>query len=170
MKSIPLSFFLFFSMFLKAQENVPVTNSFTIEGEIKKSLVYSLKDAKESRFVSLDSVVIYNHLMQFRKTIKNIKGVLLKDILAKVEFDVTSARLLSEFYIVCVASDNYKVVFSWNEIFNSDLGKQTLIIAGADGKDAETMDDRIALLSPADHATGRRYVKGLQKIIVKRVK
>ena len=162
--------FFFSSLVCVAQENISVTNSITIEGQIKKTIVLELSELKKFTTVSLDSVRITNHLMEYRKTIKNIKGVLLKDILGKMEFEVSSPKLMSEFYIVCMASDNYKVVFSWNEIFNNELGKQTLIITSADGMSAENRDDRIALLSPSDHATGRRYVKGLQKIIIQRVK
>jgi hypothetical protein len=43
-----------------------------------------------------------------------VKGVLLKDILIKVEIDAETPKVLSEYYFVCIASDNYKVVFSWN--------------------------------------------------------
>jgi len=78
--------------------------------------------------------------------------------------------VLSEYYFVCIASDNYKVVFSWNEIFNSDTGKSVYIITAQDGKPATGLDNRIALVSPKDQMTGRRYVKGLQKIVVERVK
>jgi len=170
MKSILVVLLFLTSLVSVAQENIPVTSSITIEGQIKKTVVLELSDIKKFNTVTVDSVRITNHLMEYRKTIKNIKGVSLKDILSKIEFDVSSPKLMSELYIVCMASDNYKAVFSWNEIFNSDLGKQALIIVSADGMAAENRDDRIALLSPSDHATGRRYVKGLQKIIIQRVK
>jgi len=170
MKSIFVVMLFVSSLASVAQENIPVTSSITIEGQIKKSIVLELNDIKKFNAVSVDSVRITNHLMEYKKSIKNIKGVLLKDVLSKIEFDVSSPKLMSEFYIICVASDNYKVVFSWNEIFNSDLGRHALIILAADGMPAENRDDRIALLSPSDHATGRRYVKGLHKIIIQRVK
>jgi len=38
------------------------------------------------------------------------------------------------------------------------------------GKPATGLDNRIALVSAKDQMTGRRYVKGLQKIIVDRAK
>ena len=169
MKSILVVVLFVTSLISVAQENIPVTSSITIEGQIKKSVVLELSEIKKFNTINLDSVRITNHLMEYRKTIKSIKGVLLKDILSKIEFDVSNPKLMSEFYIICVATDNYKVVFSWNEIFNSDLGKQAMIIVAADGMAAENRDDRIALLSPSDHATSRRYVKGLQKIIIQRV-
>jgi hypothetical protein len=81
-----------------------------------------------------------------------------------------SPKILSEFYMVCIASDNYKVVFSWNELFNTEVGKHVIIITGENGKTGMELGDRIALLSSADDATGRRFVKGLKKIIVERVK
>lgn len=155
--------------FLKAQENVPPTLSFSIEGKVKVPAVFSLKDSIDFNRVSVDSVTIYNHLLQKKREMKNIKGILLKDILNKIEFDAPS-RLLSEFYITCIASDNYKVVFSWNELFNTDIGKHVMIITEEDGKKGTEMTDRVALLCPVDYATGRRFVKGLQKIIVERVK
>ena len=70
---------------------------------------------------------------------------------------------------VCIASDNYKAVFSWNEIFNNDLGRSVYILNGNDGKPASALDNRMALISQHDHTTGRRYVKGLEKIIIERV-
>ncbi len=44
------------------------------------------------------------------------------------------------------------------------------ILTGHDGKPASALDNRIALVSPKDEMTGRRYVKGLEKIVVERVK
>lgn len=94
---------------------------------------------------------------------------MLKDILSKAEFDAESPKELSEYYIQCVATDNYKVVFSWNEIFNTDAGGNILVIIQKDGEKPEAHNDRIAIISAKDHATGRRYLKGLQKVLVKRV-
>ena len=156
--------------FLKAQENIQPTSSFSIEGKVKSPYVFSFAKAGDFKSISIDSVVIYNHLRQRKNVVKNLKGILLKDILSKVEFDSPNPKLLNEFYITCIASDDFKAVFSWNEIFNTDTGKAAIILTEKNGKKGAEMDDRIALLCPADHATGRRFVKGLQKIIIERVK
>ncbi|HEU5165837.1 MAG TPA: molybdopterin-binding protein [Chitinophagaceae bacterium] len=152
------------------KENIPTTENFSIEGKVKKSLTVSLADLSSYKSYSIDSIVITNHLGERRSTLKNVKGILLKDILNKVEIDSETPKVLSEYYFVCIASDNYKVVFSWNEIFNNDTGKYVYIITAQDGKPAITLDNRIALVSSKDQMTGRRYVKGLQKIIIERVK
>ena len=161
--------FTFFSA-LAQKENIPTTENFSIEGKVKKSLTVSLVDLSSYKSYSIDSIVITNHLGERRSTLKNVKGVLLKDVLSKVEIDAETPKVLSEYYFVCIASDNYKAVFSWNEIFNSATGNSVYILTGHDGKPASALDNRIALVSPKDQMTGRRYVKGLQKIVVERVK
>src|SRR5436190_6296993 len=115
MQKLLLIGFILITSNLMSQEKVNTTSQFTIEGKIKTQLSFLQSDLSAFTFHSVDSVVIYNHLMQPRKTIKNIRGVLLKDILEKAGIDVSSPKLLSEFYFTCIASDNYKVVFSWNE-------------------------------------------------------
>jgi len=152
------------------KENIPTTENFSIEGKVKKSLTVSLADLTSYKSYSIDSIVITNHLGETRSSLRNVKGVLVKDILNKVEIDAETPKVLSEYYFVCIASDNYKAVFSWNEIFNNDTGKSVYIITEQDGKPATALDNRIALVSPKDQMTGRRYVKGLQKIVVERAK
>ena len=153
-----------------AQHNIPPTDNFHIGGKVKQGMTVSIKDLSAYQSYSFDSIVITSHLGQRKETLKAVKGVLLKDILNRVEIDAESPKVLSEYYLVCVASDNYKVVFSWNEIYNTDTGKSVYIITELDGKSASALETRTALISPKDQMTGRRYVMGLQKIIVERTK
>ena len=101
--------------------------------------------------------------------LKNIKAVPLKPVLADLKIKAEQPRQLSEFYFVAIAADGYKVVFSWNEVFNNPLGNTISIIVEANGKQIQDLDNRIAILSPTDEMTGRRYVKSLEKIVVRRV-
>jgi hypothetical protein len=169
MKQLLSVCFTIITLTVSAQKNIETTDSISLEGKVKSKLSFSLKDLEAFPSKHIDSIVIYSHLMEPRKTIRNIKGVLLKDLIDKAEIDNESPKLLSEFYISCIASDNYKVVYSWNEIFNSPNGESIIVITEADGKKADQFTDRIAMLCAADKATGRRYVKGLRQIIVSRV-
>jgi len=153
-----------------SQDKIESTNQISVEGKVKHKISYSLRDLSAFKTIHIDSIVIYSHLMEPRKTIRHIKGVLLKHIIDKAVIDSESPKVLSEFYISCIASDNYKVVLSWNELYNSNIGESIIIITEADGKKAEQLTDRMAMLSAADRATGRRYVKGLKKIVIERVK
>lgn len=152
-----------------AQHDVKSTNYFTVEGKVKNKITFKLEDSPAFNSVSFDSIVIYNHLVVRKSVLKNVKGVLLKDIIAKASFDISDPKPLSEYYIICIASDGYKVIFSWNEIFNTIIGKQLVVITEADGVKGSALPQHIAIVSPADIATGRRYVHGLQKVLVERV-
>lgn len=169
MKKIISIILVFISLHGWAQTSMLVTESFMVEGKVKQPQSFSMQDLYGLQLTSIDSIVITNHLHEKKSVLKNIKGVLLKDVLSKLTIDQANPKLLGEYYFVCIASDNYKAVFSWNEIFNNETGNHVMIITEQNGKKGSSMENRIALISSADKATGRRYVKGLQKILVERV-
>lgn len=142
---------------------------FSVEGEVNQKINFTLEDAAKYNSVLIDSLVIYNHLMEKRKTYKNIKGILLKDVITAAGIKMEKPKLLSEFYFTCIAHDGYKVVFSWNELFNTAVGKKVLVVTSIDGKAVQDTNDGMIILSAADEATGRRLVYDLEKTIVNRV-
>jgi len=171
MKLLQVLIFTTLSFSASAQKEITATTEkFSIEGRVKKEMTVSLTDLSIYKTYTIDSVIITNHLKARKSTLKKVKGVRLKDILAKIEIDAENLKVLNEYYFVFIASDNYKVVFSWNEIFNNNSGKSFYIITGESGKPASALDSHIALICPGDENTGRRYIKGLQKITVERVK
>ena len=145
------------------------TSYFMIEGNISKTVKIDWAILKTYKTISLDSMTVFNHGMQKLVSLKKIKGVLLKDILNKVVFASKSPKTLSEFYIVCVGKDGYKVVFSWNELFNDESGNHTMIVTEKDGSPTVGSKDAIELITPTDKVTARRYVKALSKIIIQKV-
>lgn len=164
---ISLAFMI--SSLATAQKNIEASNAFTIEGMVKKSLTVTLDSLKKYPAVSIDSIGITNHLGERKSSLQNITVLPLKRFLDQIEIEVESPKQLSEFYFVFEATDGYKVVFSWNELFNNPLGNEVFIVCSRDGKGIEKMDSRIAVFCRTDQMTGRRYVKGLKKITVKRV-
>lgn len=152
-----------------SQKNIPVTDQFVIEGEVTQPLNVSLKDLDRYKVYSKDSFRITNHLKEPRSVLRDLKLVLLKDVLAGVEIKSPGPKQLSEYYFIAEASDGYKVVFSWNELFNTQIGDEVCLVVSYDHQAGLQMPNRIALLSVGDEATGRRYVKGLKKMIIKRV-
>ena len=171
MRLIQVLVFIALSFSAFAQKEITsTTEKFSIEGKVKKEMTVSLADLSVYKTYVIDSVIITNHLKGKKNTLKKVKGVRLKDVLAKIEIDAENLKVLNEYYFVFIAADNYKVIFSWNEIFNNNSGKSFYIITGVGGKPASALDSHIALICPGDENTGRRYIKGLQKITVERVK
>jgi hypothetical protein len=171
MKHFLLTVFLFSALVSLAQkETVKPTSSFTIFGEVKSAVTVTVADLKKWPTVNIGDVPITNHLGEKKSEAKGLKGVLLKDVLGSIEINAESPKVLSEYYFICKANDNYTVVYSWNELFNTATGDTAYIVTEKNGKDAMSMDDSILMISPKDRMTGRRHVKALSTIEVKRAK
>ncbi len=168
MKSKLILIFVLLAHLSFAQKTIEKTDEIRITGKVKAEKVIKVADLSAYKNVKIKDVVITNHLGEKKGTARKLKGVLLKDILAGVEIQSESPKTLSEFYFVFTASDGYKVVFSWNEIFNTATGNNIYILTEKDGKTIKELEDRVLLLTTSDFMTGRRYVKGLAKIEVRR--
>ena len=168
MKTFPTLLFLFLATIAFSQKEIKSTDSFTILGEIKSQKTVMLSDLSQWKTHDIGDVVITNHTGERRGEAKQLKGVLLRDVLESIEIKSESPKQLSELYFVCKATDGYKVVFSWNEIHNNKVGDAVFIITEKEGKPARQLPESILLLSPQDFKTGRRHIKSLQVIEVKR--
>ena len=71
--------------------------------------------------------------------------------------------------VVATASDGYKAVFSWAELYLSPIGDGVLVYYEQDGKALDDGEGRIALVSLKDTRPGPRHVKWLQSVEVQRV-
>ena len=153
-----------------AQKALEPTAALRIHGTVKKDSVFSGPDFLKLPARVIGDVVITNHLGEPRGTARQMKGILLKEVLRGIEIDSPSPKDLSAFYLICRASDGYEVVFSWNEIFNSPTGDAVFLVTEKDGKKLSDMEDAILLISPTDMRTGRRFVKSLAEIEFARVR
>lgn len=167
-KTLILLFFLT-SYSVNAQRTITPSESLKIEGKIKTGATFTIADLEMFEKVEINDQKLFNHNGEAKGNLSKMKGVLLKTVLKSIEFDYQKPKELNEFYFVFVATDGYKVVFSWNEIYNTEAGNNFYIITEMDGKKLKDMDQRIAFISTADLKSGRRYIKALEKIEVRRV-
>lgn len=145
------------------------TDQLKINGEVAENKTFSISDFNNFPKTKIEGIKITNHTGEFRREYKNLEGIAIADVLQNINITSKSPKLLSEYYLVFRAIDGYSVVFSWNEIFNNEVGKQTFIITSIDGKSASELDERILLISTKDYRTGRRHIKGLSSIEVKKI-
>lgn len=162
-------FFVFISLTVFGQKSDHSTIDFAVTGQIKSELKFTLAEIEKYPSKPISDIVITNHLGEPRGTAKQLRGILIKDLLKDLELKEERPKRFSEFYLTFVAADNYKVVYSWNEIFNSPTGDNLYLITTRDGKKIRDMEERILILTPTDFKTGRRHIKGLSKILVERV-
>lgn len=164
-----LLFSLLFSCGLFAQRPFIPTDSIRIFGMVDSVFALSFEEIARSDQSDLGNFRVANHRGEFKKEYTNVKGVELLKILEKIKIKVEKPRELNECYLVFKASDDYAAVFSWNEIFNTEIGKSLYIVTAADGKSLTESSDRILMISTKDFNTGRRHIKNLYSIEVKRI-
>ncbi|MGZ8288511.1 MAG: molybdopterin-dependent oxidoreductase [Telluria sp.] len=99
---------------------------------------------------------------------QRVKGVRLRDVLSRAAVVTHHYNDVKKMIIVASASDGYKVVFSWNELFNTPVGDGVLVIFERDGKPLANTEGQIALVSAADFRAGSRHVKWLQSIEIRK--
>lgn len=160
---------LFISHLGFSQKTNEVTNEFTVTGLVDKPLTISYDDLTKEKIVTIGDFKVTNHLGKYKKEYKNVKGVLLLDILKNVNITTTSPKILSEYYFIFKAVDGYSVVVSWNELFNTEIGNSFFLIVEADNKSQKDATEKILLITTKDFKTGRRHIKGLQTIEIKRI-
>lgn len=157
------------SLIVVGQEPTLQTLSFSVIGTVEEPIVISYSDILEKSADTIPRFAVTNHLGEFRKEYKNVIAVSLLEILEQVKIKEPSPKLLSEYYFVFKASDGYSVVVSWNELFNTEIGKAFYIVKEIDGKSMQHSSDGILMICTKDFKTGRRHIKGLQSIEVKRI-
>lgn len=145
------------------------TQSFTIKGKVKQEITVGEAELKKFTTHTIGTVNITNHKGEVKGKAKDMSGVLLRDILQNILLDEENPKLFSEYYFVCEGSDKYKVVFSWNELFNTSVSQKVFIVTQKDSQNMLNNKDGLLMIASEDFRTGRRYVKNLESIHVRRV-
>lgn len=94
-------------------------------------------------------------------------GVLLRDVLERAMPEALKSRAARHLIVEAVATDRYVAVFSWGELFNSELGEQVLVLRTQDGRPIGAEAGPLALRSLADTRTGPRHVRNLCAVVVR---
>lgn len=152
-----------------AQRKIPTTDSICIFGEVINPTTFTLDDLDTCSKTNIKDQIMYNQNGEVKDTLIGMIGVPIKALLNSIKYLYNKPKDLNEFYFIFIASDGYKVVFSWNEIYNTEIGNNFFIITEMEGKKLNKLDQRIMFISIADLIAGRRYIKGLSLIEVRRV-
>ena len=155
---------------LPAQHHVVrATDEFRVTVNIKNEKIFHIAGLMKYKQDAIGDIIVKNHRGELKDTLKAMKGILLKQLLDSVEIITEKPKEYSEYYMVFTAADGYKNVYSWNEVFNTDIGNHIYIITEMNGKQLPQMEQRVLVMSLGDVNTGRRHLKGLTKIEFKKV-
>ena len=86
------------------------------------------------------------------EAVRQFAGCLLRDVLNAAKLAEGDRHDLRRTIVVATASDGYKAVFSWGELFNSTIGDGVLVVYERDGAPLGDDEGRIALDLAQGHA------------------
>lgn len=96
-----------------------------------------------------------------------VRGVKLTAVLDRAGLAKQDNNDWKSAVVVATATDGYRVVFSWPELFNSPLGANVLVLFERDGQPLAAQEGRIALMSGGDQRLGPRHVRWLRTVEVR---
>lgn len=146
-----------------------VTENLTVYGAVEHKLKLSVDDLRKFPPQLIGEMPVVCQSGADLGKLENLKGVLLRDILEKAVVVTHSHNDVKKMAIIATASDDYKVVFSWSEVFNSPLGDGVLVFFEKNGKPLGGDEGRIAMVSAKDIRTGPRHVKWLKAIEIRKI-
>jgi hypothetical protein len=141
-------------------------NTLRVTGKVKQPLVLRMEelcgmDAEEVKDLPL---ICGDGTPKGR--IASCRGILIENVIRMAEVIKDDEEDTKRMFIIASASDGHKVVFSWQEIFNTPIGGGVMVLIERDGKSLCGEPGSLELISAEDYFTGSRYVKGLTNIEV----
>ena len=154
MKRSFLLFLLCIPINVYCQKNIPVTDSFQIIGIKSDTTTFTLNELLKLDQENLGDLLITNHKGEPKSVLKNLKGVSLKALLNNTAIHATWSKDFAQAVIILTASDGYSNSYSWNDLFNSDIGDHVYIITGEGNIPLIELSNRVAVISMKDYQTG----------------
>ncbi len=140
--------------------------TFSVTGRVRSPVVLGLEDLRALEIEEMTDLLLLCGTGDPKGHIRSCRGVLLENVIKMAEVLKEEHNDTKKMFLVASADDGYKVVFSWQEIFNSPVGGGVMILLEKDGEPLDKTQGCFDLISALDYFTGARYVKGLRNIEV----
>ncbi len=141
------------------------SQTLAISGLVQKPAIIK---ADELRAYPIDQLVELQ-LKNRDGSISKVKGVRVRTLLEKAAIVSSDHNTVKKLVIIASATDNYRVVFSWSELFNTNVGEDVLVIFERNGSPLDKSEGTLALISAKDLRPGPRHVKWLQALEVRQI-
>jgi DMSO/TMAO reductase YedYZ molybdopterin-dependent catalytic subunit len=150
-----------------AQAQGPGPSALAVRGNVEHVLTLSIDDLKLLPVQRIEDVRVVRptgSASTAPDVTRRYTGCLLRDVLERAK-PVERNRLdLRKSVVIVSASDGYRAVFSWAELYLSPIGDGVLVVYERDGATLPADEGPLALVSLKDTRPGPRHVKWLQSV------
>jgi DMSO/TMAO reductase YedYZ molybdopterin-dependent catalytic subunit len=150
-----------------AQAQGPGPTALAIRGNVEHVLTLSIDNLKQLPVQRIEDVRVVRptgSASTVPEVTRRYTGCLLRDVLERAK-PVEKNRLdLRNSVVILTASDGYRAVFSWAELYLSPIGDGALVVYERDGAALPADEGPLAIVSLKDTRPGPRHVKWLQSI------
>jgi hypothetical protein len=143
-----------------------MSETLAIGGAVKKSLTLTAVELEALPGDQATSITLPPRAGG-QASVSSVRGVRLTTLLDRAALSEGDHNTWKHTVVIASATDGYKVVFSWPELFNTEVGAGVLVIFERDGKPLDDHEGRIALVSAKDTRAGPRNVHWLNRIEVR---
>ncbi len=148
-------------------KSITPTTSFTVSGHVRNPGRFSLKGLQDYPKQIEDSVMVIDKKGMVKTTLYHVQGVLLTDVLNAADIQMADNRDYNRLAVILTASDGYTNVYSWNELYNTPVGKAVYIVTSVNDSAPGDYNGAILVFSNRDLVSGRRHMKALQNVEVR---
>jgi DMSO/TMAO reductase YedYZ molybdopterin-dependent catalytic subunit len=170
MHALAAALLLFAAQSLPALAQTAAAPALTVKGNVERTLTLSLEELRQLPAQRIEDVRIVREqgaATGAQEMARRYTGCLLRDVLDRARLTEKNRMDLRKTVVIVTASDGYRAVFSWAELFLSPIGDGALIVYERDGAALPDTEGPLALISLKDSRPGPRHVKWLRTIEVR---
>jgi len=143
-----------------------VSEQVVVSGAVKNALTLKVDDLKAFPAAQIETVSVTRREGD-KPLASTVRGVRLTAVLDRAGLAGSDQNQWKHTIVLVTATDGYQVVFSWSELFNTDVGAGALVVFERDGQPLADREGRIALVSARDTRTGPRSVRSVARMDVR---
>lgn len=157
------------ALWLQAVCAAGISEQLVVSGALKTGLTLSVADLKATPAAQIETVSVTRRAGD-KEVPSLLRGVRLSTLLERAALVETDHNTWKHTVVLATATDGYQVVFSWPELFNTEVGAGVLVVFERDGQPLAEREGQIALVSVRDARAGPRSVKWLTRVEVRVLK
>ena len=151
---------------LAAGAEGPMSERLSIEGAVRTPMTWTAPQLRAWPAEQSTRVVLPRKV-DGQDATSEVRGVRLTTLLERAALAEADHNTWKHTVVVATATDGYQVVFSWPELFDTEVGAGVLVIVERDGQPLDDREGHIALVSARDTRAGPRNVHWLTRIDVR---